>query len=459
MPVKEKPQPKTPKSTEKQLPLFDEQKKSPYTKAEVAKAAEALTKRCYEVELKINWFQTSKQLAEELALEMADVVNAELKALSIAKRIFSSENEFVAKANEARRALEAYFKSVTFPLSEIPVVTVAKAEGLEAAGDSEEVKRKMQSVLTKAAGRRGVFAEDMDDLYDQIERHTKILQAAAAQLQANLEKVKADDKARLRDAFDERDYPANIAKKINVRFIPTEVSLNADFEECCPRSAAKLRKVWEQRLQETVELTAGDFAKNLVASLQTAARAIGNRIRLLPDRSGEWGFLRDAEVLEIRRHEDDPEVPEGCYAILVRYAVAGETEKKSKKAEEWFGPFTQAEFEQLRPQETQERRAVKDAVLENLMAQIEEFRVVGQALGDAGKPLAEVVDRVKDLFAKAGGTNEEILREMKESKYFRKQAAEELNTLTISLSELIEHAPVSKPGRRSISKIKRRMED
>lgn len=433
---------------EKQVPA-EAPKEIP--KDQLAVAGQVLTQGCHEIELNVNWYTTSKQLASALRQKMADAIGADAKALSLAKRIFDSGHPLVKAANSAKSALTEYVYSKSMPRAEIPVV--AFMEGNKT-GKKEE--NTAEALLRKAAGRRLVFDEDIDDLCQQVQVHTVNIQRAVKKLDDNLEAVKKHDAEKLGTGFCEDDYPETIADAVNVHFDIREVGLSVDFEQSCPKAAAMLKEMAYKRTIQDVQLIVGDFAKTFLGIVETVANQLGNKMEVAPRPKHPLRFLKGGFVKEIRTHKEDPEIPEGQRALLVQYMPDDEKGKKgARKIEEWFGPFDEDEFKDLNLTPTDQKNAVHESTMKALLGQLEVFQTVVHKLGDAAKPLGGIVQEIHEIFHSAGDREDDILKEMKESGFFRKNAQAALQKAAVGLESVITTVPIKPPRRRAIGKLRK----
>ncbi len=433
------------KKTTKEEPLFQNQ-------VTLEEAAKVLSTKCYEIELNVSWFATSKQLADELKKQIANELEAESRALSLAKRIFDSRHPLVQGANDAKRALTSYVYSKTLPMAEIPTM-----EAILQGPVDQTAQERLETFLRKAPGRRLVFADTLDELTTQVKIHTANIQTAVCRLEENLEEVKENDRRQLGTGYDEKDYPENLREIVNVRFDVREVGLNIDFEKNCPKAAASLRSITEQRMRDSANLAIGDMAKTLLETVQVVARQLGNKVELLPRSDHPLNHLRGGFVKEMRTHEEDSTIPEGQTALLVQYMPVDDTGKTgARKIEEWFGSFTEEELSQLRLTPSDKRNAVHESTLNSLLGQLEIFQEIGSRLGDLGKPLGEIVQEIHQIFHESGNRADDILKEMKTGGYFRKHAKNSLDNLTGALEDVIRAIPIQPPRKRSIGKLKKK---
>lgn len=424
-------------TTDKDRPLFKEAEQKEKAVQETKVTIDYLKAHCMEVSLEVNWFTTSKAVDRSTAIDMLEGYEADADSVGMSKRLFSSKHPLVKSANEAKRALVAYRDSMTAVVPKSPPL-----------GMDDEAARKL---LEKEPGVRLIETEKIDEFEEHVAVLVSNLQAAIKALNAGLSQVLAFDKAKLGKLYKDSDYPEKVEAQVRGPKYG-EIKYSLDFEKIAPKAFARMAKDLEYRLKGGIELTVADFADALISLAKQMANQLGSRIRLkVPKTNPAMGYLRDAEVVEYVTHAEDPEVPVGSVAVNLRYTPPGK-----KKNEMVWHEFTVAEYDALCPYESDEKKKLYESSLQNLRDQCDSIKNVMAMLGNIGTPVIAAADKVEDLLASVGGSNKEVLEELRNSNMARKATLRAFNDLASTLTTQVSSIEVFSERRRSISKLKRK---
>ncbi len=407
-------------------------------------SAEFLKNNCYSVEFEVSWFGTRRKAtqAETVSMLKTDSDEIDPSQLTVDIRLFDPKDEHIKAMNQAKLALSAYRDSATIPAAKLPLVTGKTIQ----TGEEQPTQR----LIVKKPGERIILAEDVDEFDNYV---TKVLVPnllnAVEAANDNIEQIKERAKKKLKKRFREDMFPERFEVGV---YGPeySEVGLSLDFEKTCPAAADRMKTMAEQRMADTVELAVADFANTFMETVAIAARQLSCRTKLMPASSHELAYLKDAEVLEVKLHEDEPdEIPEGKLLVEVAYKL------NKKRVTEWFGPFTETEYGSLNPFESTERCKVYESTFEKLLADLDRFNKIRGMLGDLGKPLDNIVEQVSSLLHNAGNDARSVVNEVKSSRFFRNQGADILSKVADEVEILVSKMPVRKKGRRrAIGKLK-----
>ena len=399
-------------------------KKSPKKAAETKTESKVhfLQEKCMEVAIEISWLTTSRKVDDQDGNAMANEVGASRKALSISKRLYDSKLDVVKKLNAARSRLKAYINSYTIPVAAIPP---------EHTDDPE-------AFAMKASGVRMIMVEDIKEFDTHVEILTRELLASARALDGELAAIKANDKQRLGQLFDDRDYPLQPSKAISVRGpLYSEIGFRANFEELAPQACARAMRRLQQRLDQTVELASGEFCEELAKAAHQIASQLTSRMRLYPIGSHRlYDQLNKAELIETKRHDEDAEVPVDMVMVYARVPIGG-SDKKTRT--DWFGPMTEAEFRDLRSKATDEKCKVYESTVLSLREQLDAFNRISGMFGDKAGPIKEQVKAIEKLLSDRHGnplSADKLIKDMRNTDTFR----DSLQTALTKIAKQVEDA-------------------
>ena len=392
-------------------------------KTQLEKSEESLSdflqKKCMEVRLSISWFPTSRVVDRKNSKLMSNTVNAKEKAISHGKRLFASKHDAIKQANAAKSALENYVRSMTIPIMKLPTDSVQGT-------DSEKAQ-----TLLRDPGARLILLEDIEKFDANVQTLAQVMYTAVAAIDKDLEAIKAAERDRLGDVYDERDYPEEVRKLVQVRGPHySQVGYSIDFAKVCPQVFSRVEKQLKAQLEGTVSAAAEDIGKTLYETVQHIANSLGNRVRLFPSREDLRRF-RSAEVVDYADHACAPHlVSEPNHVRVTAKTADGDLIE--------IGPLPLSVYEaDYHPLETTERRRFHKSVIDNLQEQLESFQTVSAMLGDHGKSIAESVTALNGLLASGGARSAQIVEELKTSRSYRSQAIAKLRELSSSLGKTI----------------------
>jgi len=437
-----------PKTKKEDKPVFDQ-----FKEEHIEMAAKALKGEAVRVELEIPWLPSSAKLADHLKKGMAEEIGADKDALSIAKRIFDSKHPLIKAANKAKNELDREFKLRSLPWTSIPWKAVVKK-----AETDEDFQEQVANLARTKPGTRIVWKSELEELSQIIASLTPNIDKAVKELEKNYDEFKAHEQKRLGDGYDPDNYPSNLSKIgcVDIDILPVVVDL--DLQELAPTAFEMLVEGKNKEIEHNVTFMVGNMVRTLMSTVRTAIGSLGDQLELLPAAKGKWGFLRGGVLKEKRTHEDDPEIPEGQFAIRVYYTPASEKDKKKgkKNVDEWFGPFTKDELDKLNITPSGKRNTVTDSVFKSLVNQAEQLQIHGEQFGSVGEPLTKLGEEIEQVFSNAGGNFDQMMREIKNSGFFRRSAKDELEKLESRMEQLIEATPVKAPKKRRIKKLKKK---
>lgn len=403
---------------------------------------------CYAIDLEVNWFSGSAAAKGAVADEMMKVAKAEKDAASISTNLFSSKHPLVAACEAAKRALYTFRDMKTFPLAKIGALlsTDSSLTLIESKPGGAGAGRR---IVAKDSGIRVIGREKLDGFIQQIQEiYGPAVVSAVQKLNAALPQVLEFEKNRQGKLFRAENYPQEV--HCSIRIQPRRIGLGIDFEKHCPNAAASLKAHAQKQLTDTVELAVADFVDSFLGCVKTVANQLGYRMRVRPDKKDPvYGYLHDAEVVAVVKPEDDPSIPAGQLAVEFRYLPAGE---KRSKPEHLM--LSEEQFQALRPYHTEERKKVVETSLEGFLWQLDRYREIADRSGAPGKQLGEIVAKARDVFHSAGDNTSQMLKEMRDSSFFRNSACKELAHVKDALQDLLVTLPAFKAKRRAVQKAK-----
>ena len=437
------------KTKPEETPLFDkaEQDNELTRIKDLIEAGELLEETCYAVDLEVNWFTASAQAKGGVVDEMADVAEADKDSFSIPVKLFSSKHPLVEKCEAAKRLLYAFRDQHTWPLAKIQAfLSTDKDKGVLLATKKGAGGKK---TVAKDAGIRCISIEKLDDFVTQLQEvYGPAVITAVQQLNAQMDEVLMFEEKRQGRLFRKENYPKEI--NASIRMMPRRLGLGVDFEKHCPKAAALLLATKDAQLSDTVELAVAELVNTLFNYVKVVTNQLGYRTRLAPTtRHPVYGHLQDAEVVSITTSKENPDVAEDSLILEVRYVPKGEKKAKVEELE-----ITEAQYKELRPYQTEERKKVVETTLDGMLYQIERIANLAKPLGKPGQRLKGIADEVREVFHTAGGNKAEMLKEMRDSSFFRKAACKSLAGVQEKLQDMVITMPAYKQQRRSVGRIK-----
>lgn len=226
----------------------------------------------------------------------------------------------------------------------------------------------------------------------------------------------------------EKKYPSAQAMADSVSCdMPKIEPFDASFTlaDVAPETSKMLREQAEARLNASIEGATAELVLEFKQMVEAVAKNCGKRIRLLPP-MGPRQSLRHAEVVQILRHEDDPDIPEDKLLLTVQHAKP-KSEDSDKfinvgKPEEIM--VTKAEYAELRPFETEEYKQLTTSGFENLMWLAKKISTVKSMLNgeEDADSITNLAREVESALGDMGNSAAEITKQLKNSTYARNAA-------------------------------------
>jgi hypothetical protein len=419
---------------------------------DLLEAGKDLSLTHYILDIEVNWFTGSKKASGEIVEEFAEATGADSDTFSIPVTLFSSKHPFVSKCEEAKRALLKYRDLMTDPLAKIQALMTNEKPGVVISNQAQDKSavgpsKKNTRHLLKDGGPRIIAAEKLDEFFEGLQGvYGPAVIKAVNNLNAHMDEVLKFERERRGNLFRAENYPKEVV--VSIRPDVRRFGLGLDFDKQCPKAAAAIGKFIEQRAMDTVELAISDFIDGFMSYVKTVSKQLGYRVRVYPGaKHPVYGKYHEAEVIVKKTTEDDAEVAKDCFELQLRYLPEGS--KKSQTA--WLTVKKDEYQDVLKPRNTEERMKVVESTLEGLLWQLEKFTQMASTLGKAGAPLKGLVSQVRTMLTSAGNNNAEILKEMREGTFFRKQAAKELASVESNLMDILTALTPVKGRRRAVS--------
>ena len=411
-------------------------------KAEANKATKFMQENCKAVEFEINWFAMSRSAKKNEVISMLKTTENEADAdvVSISLKTINPKNSFIQKMNKAKQALMSYRDSVTIPSMQLPITTVSDLQ------DEQDVKR----LLSKKPGERIILQRDVDEFDNYV---TKVLipnlQHAVEDANANIEAIKEDSKKVLKSRFQEKDFPAKFNVDVRGPWY-NDIGVSLNFQESCPAAYARLASASQKHFEQTIQLGAADFAKNLLLVLDTVVNQLGCKTKYSPDKKHPLAKLDGGILRRAITPKDDLSIPLGKTSYEIEYAEDG------KKIVEVFGPFTEEEYQELCPYEDSKNNKIYASTLETLINELQRFEKIKDMLGSMGTPFGDMISSARSLLSQAdkGLNPENIATQLKSGTFFRETASGKFANMATELETFLETLPVNKPKLRRAVKPK-----
>jgi hypothetical protein len=247
----------------------------------------------------------------------------------------------------------------------------------------------------------------------------------------NYNRIKEADKAALGNdwAIVEGKYPSAAALVDSIgcevpAIEPFDVKL--DLEAVAPATAKQLQRDAEARLAASIEGATAELIFEFKEMVEAVARNCGKRIRLLPPINHKHANLRYAEVQSMLTHADEETIPVGSRLLTVQTAAPKDSNPDkfvlTGKPTELL--VNQAEYDDLRPYETDEYKQLAQASFDNLLTLANKISSVKTMLGnsDMANNLTKLADDVATTLSTMGRSAAEISSGLKSSSYARAQA-------------------------------------
>ena len=401
--------------------------------------ARFLQGKCMEVVMRVNWFTQSTGIDKGTLQTMLKDFESDSGSVTATKRLFSSRHPVVKKANDARAALTRFFHSKTI-----------SAAAFSATAMTENQAKQM---LQADPATRYVWLEDLEEFDAQMGVLAKNVIEAVEEVNRELESIKDFDRGQLKKLYCEKDYPEQVSTQVRgPDYKP--VQFPADFGKLAPKAFARAQERAYERLAASVDLTVQGLAQGFLELAGQIANQLGRRTRLKVPQQHSLAYLREAEVLEFRDHKVDHDVPEGKIEVNLRFKPT----KDGKNVTQWFN-FTTAQYAELQPYTTEEKKKLYDSSLRSLREQCETVRDLSKMLGDSGQPLADSATKFVDLLASIGTTDKQVLEELRSSEFTRKKTVEQLEEVSTVLATSMNYEAFVSNRRRSIAAVRPRADE
>jgi len=278
--------------------------------------------------------------------------------------------------------------------------------------------------------------------------------------QENYDRIRSADEQALGDDWEivASKYPsaASMADAISCE-VPRVDVFDSSFAlaDIAPNLVLKLQTQARERLEASVDGAVSELVYDLRTMVETVARNCGTRIRVRPEREGEYGKYIDAEVVTIRRNHDDPDIPEGQVLLELQPVTAGsEGGFKNSGSVEKLMMAEQAYIDFMRPLETSEQKVLTESAFANvidLTSRIQKVRTILAGDPETAASLDSLVDKVTGSLTKLGGSAGAITGELRKSQVLRGSVRETFATYAQDLLQTQIQLKERIQGRRLVS--------
>ncbi len=210
---------------------------------------------------------------------------------------------------------------------------------------------------------------------------------------------------------------------------PFDVKLN--LEHVAPETAKQLQRDAEARLAASIEGATAELIFDFKTMIESVAKNCGKRYRLLPPPEHPRADLRYAEIQTILMHSDEESIPVGSRLLTLQKAKPKDDSSdkfiQTGKPEELL--VNEAEFNALRPYETEEYKQLAQASFDNLITLANKIASVRTMLGNSelALNLTKLADDVANTLSTMGTSAAEISQGLRSSSYARNQAKAAFN--------------------------------
>lgn len=249
----------------------------------------------------------------------------------------------------------------------------------------------------------------------------------------NYNRIRAADMEALADdwAVVEKKYPSAEALADSISCdVPKIAPFDASFTlaDVAPATVAMLQSQARERLDASIDGAMSELLLEFREMVGAVAKNCGTRVRILPDKTGEFAAYRNAEVVSITRTEDDESVPVGSLLLELQKvkikSVAGKDDKFNNEGAAEKILVTQEVYTSLGPYETQEYRQLTQSAFDNLMWLTQKITTVKSLLHaeEESDGISSLVDDVQKTLTNLGKSAADITKAIKGSEFARTSA-------------------------------------
>lgn len=409
-----------PAKAEKKVPK-SKQVKVGVTPEQHIEAVKGFMNTCMRVKFNKTGLPKSRKASDEAQVKAAEEAGSDEAALSVGKRLLSCEHPVIDELNAWGRKVDHWRNTFTFSMA---------ADDTADAGD-----------LKKARGERLIRCDDIDAFEAGLVEMEQEGLEISNKLLTQYDQIMALEKKRLGKEFNQADYPPKDKlvwpeervitdpKTKETKTIQTECGVLRIGRRAYSEVTASVRlpKAVLQRMttqaaelmNQTVEVAVGDIAKVISDTFLTLSRQLVDRIQIRPPykHALTTKIGRQAEVLAIR--EED-----GKKFLTLTWRVGRQAVKEE------FGPYTEEQYQELKPEPMAETKKLTKSVIDRLVEQLDIFDNLKSKLGVYGDQLDQVLDAIRDVLHKATSQSskksEAVIDSIKNSAFFRHVLKEEL---------------------------------
>lgn len=375
------------------------------------------------VKFTVGWLPGAVGFTEAAKSALADARGTDKKAIRGSYAILGASRDPLIKEGTAlKRLLSTIRDEYTIP--EYTLRVSAKTAGEGEADDQARPEKVAGSYLIESC-KIEEFLQRFDDARKQYLAWGKRVADPE-----NYERIRNADMIALDKDWEviEKKYPSpqQMADSVSCD-MPKIEPFDASFTlaDVAPETSKMLREQAEARLNASIEGATSELILEFKGMVEAVAKNCGKRIRLLPP-MGPRQDLRHAEVVQILRHEDDPDIPEDKLLVTVQRARP-KSEDSDKfinvgKPEELI--ISKAEYAELRPFETEEYKQLTQSGFENLMWLAKKISTVKSMLNgeEDADSITNLAREVESALTDMGGSAADITKQLKNSTYARAAA-------------------------------------
>lgn len=368
------------------------------------------------VKFTVGWLPGSVGFTEQAKAALAAARGTDKKAIRGSYAILGASRDPLIKEGAALKRLLTTIRDEF----SIPEYTLR----VTASGEQEKPEKVKGSYLIESCR-----IEEFLKRFEEVRQQYLTWGKRVAEPQ-NYNRIREADQEALKKDWEivEKKYPSRQQMADSVSCdLPKIEPFDASFTlaDVAPETSKMLREQAEARLAASVEGATAELVLEFKDMVEAVAKNCGKRVRLLPP-MGPQQDLRHAEVMQIIKHDESEDVPEGKLLITIQRATPKDDNSDRftnvGKAEDML--LSEEEYKALRPYETDEYRQLAQSSFDNLLWLAKKISTVKSMLGnDCGvDDLTCLAEEVESTLGDLGGTAAEITKQLKGSSYARSMA-------------------------------------
>jgi hypothetical protein len=407
------------------------------TPAQHMEAVKTFINQCLRCRYNKAGLPKSKKASEESRAAVAkEAGDADESSFSVTKRLFKScgqdAHPLIGDINDWARRVDRWRNTFTFSM---------------AADDTADADS-----LKKAKGERLIRIDDVEDFENGLVEMELEGLKLSKKLYDSYDQIMALEKVHLKKEYRQSDYPdrEQIFQSVERDGKTEEFGIlrigRRHYSEIT--ASVRLPKVVLQRMtvqaeelmNQSVEVAVADIVSVIAKTFTTLAKQLVDRVRIRPPKSHPLyiNVGTQAEVMDTREEKS------GKFILLSWRDLKTSGQGRPKMITEEFGPYSEEEYQSLRPEPMEETKKLTSSVIDRLSEHLDIFNNLKTKLGAYGGHLDDILDAIRDVYHKATGNThkktEAMIEQIKHSAYFRNELKEELDGAVNAMLSVAEEA-------------------